>query len=235
MKILLSKSIKNPIIVSGFPGLGFVASIALEFLIEHLKVEQVGRIVLEEAPAMIAVHNGKKIDPFGIFYNKNYNIIVMHAVTPVQGLEWKIAGLITNLAEKTQAKEIISVEGVAGTNSGESKSFYYSNIDKNHEKFEKFGIEELKEGIIMGVAGALLINCDKLPITFIFSETHSSLPDSKAAAKIIEGLDKYLGLKIDYAPLLKQAENFEQKLQNLMKKSIEATDLSEKKRLSYVG
>ncbi len=93
----------------------------------------------------------------------------------------------------------------------------------------------LKEGIIMGVTGAVLLRIEKTPVSCIFVETHTNLPDSKAAAKIIEALDKYLGLKIDYKPLLQQAEKFEDKLKGLLTKSKEAEELSEKKKLSYVG
>jgi predicted ATP-grasp superfamily ATP-dependent carboligase len=72
-------------------------------------------------------------------------------------------------------------------------------------------------------------------VSCIFVETHSSLPDSKAAAKAIEVLDKYLNLKIAYAPLLKQAEKFEAKVRGLMEKGVVAAEEQKKKTLSYVG
>jgi len=235
VKIILNKKPKNSIIINGFPGFGFVASIALEFLIDHLKVEQIGKMVLEEMPAMVAIHDKKMMDPFGIFYNAKYNIIILHAIAPVHGLEWKIADFVIDLAGKVQPREIISIEGVAGSSPDSSKTYYYTNNKKNQAKFEKANIEALKEGIIIGVAGALLMKADSLPLSMVFAETHSTLPDSKAAAQIIRTLDKYLGLNVDYDPLLKQAESFEQKLQQIMKKGIEATELSEQKKLSYVG
>ena len=233
MNIILNKKPKSPTIVHGFPGLGLVGTIATEFLLDHLDVEQIGKITVDEIPAMVAIHEQKMVDPFGIFYNKKYNLVILHAVAPIQGFEWKLADFVVDVANKLQAKEIVSLEGVAGNDPNEFKTFYYTNMKKPATKFG--GIEPMKEGIIMGVTGAILLKGDGMPLTCLFSETHSNLPDSKAAAKIVEGLDKYLGLKVDYAPLLKQAENFEAKLQNLLKKGTEAADLSEKKRMSYVG
>lgn len=235
LRIILNKKPKNPIIIHGFPGFGLVGTIASEFLLEHLKVEQIGRITVEEMPAMVAIHENKLVDPFGIFYNKKSNIVIVHAVAATHGFEWKLAGFIIELAKRLQAKEIISLEGVAGSNPDEFKTFFYAKDKGNFEKLKKSGIEPLKEGIIMGVTGAILLKSENIPLTCIFSETHTNLPDSKAAAKIVEGLDKYLGLKVDYEPLLKQAETFERKLQDLLKKGVEATELSEKKRMSYVG
>lgn len=234
LQIILKKYPKNPIIIHGFPGFGLVGTIASEFLLEHLNVEQIGKITVEEMPAMIAVHKNKVVEPFGIFYNKKYNIVIVNAIVSPQGLEWKIADYILRLAKKLQAKELIALEGLAGENPDEFKTFFYTNNQKKAEAINKLGIQPLGEGIIMGVTGALLMKAD-MPIICVFSETHTNLPDSKAAAKIIEELDKYLGLEVDYVPLLKQAETFEKKLQDIMKKSAMATDLSEQKRMSYVG
>ena len=88
----------------------------------------------------------------------------------------------------------------------------------------------------MGTTGILLLNADKkLPLVNLFAETHSRLPDSKAAAKVVEILDNYLGLKIDTKPLLKQAQKFEAKLKDMLTKSEMASEEQTKKKLSYVG
>ncbi|MBD3163963.1 hypothetical protein GF323_02075 [Candidatus Woesearchaeota archaeon] len=235
LQIILNKKPKNPILIHGFPGIGLVGTIATEFLLDHLKTEQIGKITVEEMPPMVAIHEGKMVDPFGIFYNKQHNIVILHAVAPTQGFEWKLAQFIAEAAKRLQAKEIVSIEGVAGKDPEEFKTFFYTNDKRKEQKLQKSGIEKMKEGIIMGVTGSVLLKSSDKPLTCIFSETHTQLPDSKAAAKIIEGLDRYLGLRVDYAPLLKQAENFEEKLQGLLKKGAETADLSEKKRMSYVG
>ena len=93
----------------------------------------------------------------------------------------------------------------------------------------------LKEGIIIGVTGAVLLRAEKIPVSCIFAETHSNLPDSKAAAHIIEALDQYAGLDVDPAPLLKQAQLFEKKLKGMMEKGQKAKQVEDDKHLSYVG
>ena len=235
MEIKLKKRPKNPIIIEGFPGFGLVGTIASEFLIDHLKTEQIGKILFDDLPAMVAIHENKIVEPLGIFYNKEYNIVIIHAVTASQGFEWKLADVLVKIAKQLGAKEIISLEGVGSSEEvKESRAFYYSTDEKKAEKLKKDGINPLKEGIIMGVTGALLVRSES-PLTCIFAEAHTNLPDSKAAAKIIQTLDKFLGLKVDYEPLLQQAEKFEGKLRGLLEKSQEAKELGEEKRMSYVG
>jgi uncharacterized protein len=237
MDIKLYKKPKSPIIIEGFPGFGLVGTIATEFLIEHLNVEPIGKITFHEMPAMVAIHENKVVEPLGLFYNKDYNLIILHAITTPTGYEWDIAEAIINLSKELNAKEIISLEGVgSGTEEAtNAMTFFYSSESENQKKFKKFGIEPLNEGIIVGVSGALLLKHEEIPITCIFSEAHTNLPDSKAAAKIIETLDKYLRLDVDYKPLLEQAEKFEEKLKTILRKGQEATELSEQKKMSYVG
>ena len=237
MKIILTKKPKNPTIIEGFPGFGLVGTIASEFLIDHLDTEQIGKIWISELPAMVAVHEGKVVEPIGIFYNKKYNIVIVHGIIGVTGFEWKITDAIINMAKDLKAKEVISLEGIGSAVPAENTNiFFYSSSSKRGKLFEKAGCKVLKEGIIMGTTGILLLKSEKtIPVSSIFAETHSELPDSKAAAKVIEVLDKYLGLKIDTKPLLEQAEKFEVKLKELMSKSQKISDEQKKKRLSYVG
>jgi|TARA_B100002003_G_C14094175_1_gene526280 uncharacterized protein len=237
MEIKLKKKPKNPIIIESFPGFGLVGTIAGEFLLEHLKVEQIGKIIFNEMLAMVAIHENKIVEPLGIFYNKKYNIVILHAITASTGHEWDIAEALIKLSEDLKAKEVISLEGV-GSGDGDKNAnrvFYYSNNDKINSKFKKISIDPLKEGIIIGVTGAILLRSEKVPVSCIFAETQTNMPDSKAAARVIETLDKYLGLKVDTKPLLLQAEKFEGKLKNLISGSQKAVELSEKKKMSYVG
>jgi uncharacterized protein len=236
MQIKLSKKPKNCRLIEGFPGFGLVGTIANEFLLEHLKFEQIGKILFDEMPATIAIHEGKVVEPLGIFYNKKYNLVLLHAITASSGMEWKLSEIVVGIIKQLGIKEVICLEGVGSSEeTTTSRVFYYSNNEKNKKKFEKIKVEQLKEGIIIGATGAVLLRVENVPVSCIFAETHTSLPDSKAAAKIIEVLDKYLGLKVDYKPLLVQAEKFESKLRGLLTESQKAQQLSEKKKLSYVG
>ena len=236
VEITLTKYPKNPIIIESFPGFGLVGTIAAEFLIYHLDTEMIGKIWFEKMPAVTAIHEENVVQPMGLFYNKKYNIVILHAITGAKGIEWKLSSAIIDLAKKLKAKEIICLEGVGNpTLATTSEAFFYSSNPNKKNVFKKLGIEPLKEGIIMGVTSALLLNHDEFPFSCIFAEASSNMPDSKAAAKIIEILDKYLDLKVDYKPLLEQAKKFEEKIKGILSKSEEAQQLQEKKKMSYVG
>ena len=235
MKLVLSKKPKNVTIVEGFPGFGLIGTIATEFLMEHLQTEKIGIIEIEEIPAMIAIHDNKVIEPISLHYNKKFNLVLVHAINIGRDLGWKLADVIDELAQTLQAKEIISLEGVGSPNPGAGRIFYYATQESQVNTKLQQKASPLAEGIIVGVTGALLAKNIKTQVIALFAEAESGLPDSKAAARIIEALDAYTGLNVDPKPLMKQAAEFEKKLKGIMSKTRKAEEVSEEKKLSYVG
>lgn len=242
MEIVLDKKPKSPVVISGFPGVGMVGAIAAEFLIQHLNTEKIGKIILDKSPALVAIHEGKLVEPFSIYYSRKYNIVVVHSILAVPGTEWQAAAALLSICKTLKAKELVSIEGVASGSSGEespqpskSRILYYTNSALKEKALGRQKIEKLKEGIIMGPTSAVLIRVEKLPVTCFFAETNTTMPDSSAAAQVIRALDGYLGLKVDYKPLLQLAAKFEEKLRNIMAQSQKAEDLRDKKQMSYVG
>ena len=235
MKLILTAKPKGVTIIEGFPGFGLIGTIATEFLMEHLQTEKIGIVEMDEVPAMIAIHGNKVIEPISIHYNKQYNLVLVHAINIGKDIGWKVADVIVELAENLNAKEIVSLEGVGSPNPDSGRVFYYSTKEGNSLKKLNGIANPLMEGIIVGVTGALLAKNIKVPMLALFAEAHSQLPDSKAAAEIIKALDAYTGLKIDPKPLYKQAAAFEQKLKSIVQKSKEAEEIQDEKQMMYVG
>ncbi len=234
MEIKLTKKPKSPIIVEGFPGLGLIGTISTEFLIKHLDAKSIGSIWSEKLMPIAAVHESKIIKPLEIFYAKKFNMVIIHALSDVRGMEWQVSETLKKLCKTLNAKELITIEGIM-SKSEKPKAFFFSNTTSIHKKLHSLKLEPLKEGILMGVTAALLLQDQSVKTTGLFVETHSKLPDSKAAAKIIEVLDLYLSLGVDTAPLLKAAEEFEKKLKGLMDQSNAALKHSQHKAVDYMG
>ncbi|MBU1203460.1 MAG: PAC2 family protein [Nanoarchaeota archaeon] len=233
MEIKLKVKPKGATLLEGFPGFGFVGTIATGFLIEHMDAKLIGKIEMKKGVPMVAVHNSKVVEPFGIYYSKRYNLVILTALTSITGMEWEIAEAVEKLCKQLEIKEVISLEGVA-SQTVDTKTFFYCSKPTTSVKFKKLLLDPLGEGVIMGVTGALMSK-EKLPMTCLFASVHSKLPDSRAAAKLIEVLDQYLGLKVDYKPLLKKATEMEGKLKGIMQDSQQAAKQKEEKEMSYFG
>ncbi len=141
-------------------------------------------------------------------------------------MEWSIAKSIIDLIKQTGVKEVVSIEGVASDGGEDLYCF-------NSKEFEKLGATRIDESVIMGVTAALLVRHQNLKC--IFAESHSKIPDSRAAAKVMEVISKYLKLDLRVEPLLMQAELFEKKLKDIMAKTNKTMSEADKKQLSYLG
>jgi uncharacterized protein len=226
VRIDLSKKPQSPIIIQGFPGFGLIGTIATEFLIEHMGAEKIGEFIFDELPPTIAIHQGKMVKPMEVYYAPKENIVILHTILAPKGVEWTVTDQIVAMAKQLKAKKVVCLEGVM---SEEGENVYsYGDI-----KLEKLGAKAIQESIIMGVTASLMSRYKD--VACIFAESHSQLPDSKAAAKIIELLDKYLSLKVDPKPLLAQAQVFEQKLKGIMQQANKTGVEQQRKEMSYLG
>jgi uncharacterized protein len=231
---LYEKPQKSRVII-GFPGFGLIGTITTEFLIEHLNTKLIGRILLKNMPSTLAIHNGKIIEPIGIYYNEKYNIVIIRGLVSLSGLEWEITEEINKILNELDPYDIINIEGIASQDNNEdSKIHFFSNNEEKVQEIKKLGYETIKEGIIIGITSSLLLKIKRNIVCF-FAEAHNELPDSKGAAKIIEVLDKYLNLDVDNKPLLEQAKLFENKLKGIIQKSADSQKQADRKNLSYVG
>ena|SRR3989344_2509831 len=217
MKIHLHEKPQNVRLVLGFPGFGLVGTIATKFLIEHLDVKRIGEIESNKLLPLAAIHKNSLIGPLDLFYNKKYNIVVLQTLSDLAGSEWQVSEVIDELARTLNAKEIIILEGLPSNNvKGKLKTFFYSS--NNSKAAEKLGLPVLQDGIMMGVTATVMLRLEDVPISTILAESPSKFPDSEAAARAIQILDKYWDMDIDYKPLMKAAKNFEVMLRDLMEK-----------------
>jgi len=236
MKIELTKKPRKPTIIGGFPGFGLVGMIATEYLINHLDTKEIGRIWSNKLPPIVAIQNSELVQPLQIFYNKKHNLVIVQGLAAMHGSEWEISEAVATLASDLKAKEIITLEGVGAAEGGDA--LYAYSTDAKKRKILAKSFTPMTKGIIVGITGALLVSTmDKNPTVCFLAETTSGLPDSKAASKLIEALDKYLGLGVDYKPLLKQAQLFEDKLKGILQqgKQVLTANQEAKGKQNYFG
>jgi len=87
---------------------------------------------------------------------------------------------------------------------------------------KQYSIDETMEGMITGITGVLLFEGARLKqdVLCLLAEAHSSFPDSRAAALLVETLDKMLPeIELDTQPLYKEAEDIEKKIRSFLKQA----------------
>jgi uncharacterized protein len=227
----LTKKPKSPLIITAFPGFGLVGTIAVEFLIEHLKTEEIGKIVMKSEIPVVVIHEGILVEPLSIHYSRKYNIVLVRSVNKISKNFAELSADFTALEEALLPKEVLILDGV-NSPTGSSEIYYFSKQEKQGEKYKQAGLKKLSEGIIIGAPAMLLSQCDNS--SCIFAETKSEMPDSRTAAEIIKVLDRVFKLEVDYNPLYETAKKFETRLRQLEERS-KLLERDNNRDMNYVG
>ncbi|MEM3370078.1 MAG: PAC2 family protein [Candidatus Woesearchaeota archaeon] len=230
--LVLNKKPKSPLLITAFPGFGLVGTIAVEFLIEHLKTEQIGKIVSRNEIPVVAIHEGNLVEPISIHYSREHNLLLIRSVNKLTKNFSELSADFRELEEAVSPKEVLVLDGV-NSPTGSSEIYYFSRKEKLGEKYKQIGLKKLVEGIVIGAPAMIISQFENS--SCIFAETHSDMPDSRSAAELIKALDRIFNLKVDYTPLYENAKKFEAKLRQLEERSRSFEEEQDRKRMNYVG
>lgn len=198
---------KSPIIFAGFVGAGLAGPLAVGYLIEKLRMQEVGFLRSKYLPPSTVFIQGRLRHPFRFYTNKNGTIcaVICEVTLKMDGLN-SIASTILDWAESKGTKELIILDGVA-SNEHDSKTFCAAEEDLCRIMSEK-GISMISQGFITGIPGSILNECiiRKIrAITLLVKANHTN-PDPLAAATLIDSINKVYGLNIDTTDLKKEKE-----------------------------
>ncbi len=212
---IVSEDIEDAIILEGSPELGLIGNILGWLLVEELKMKQIGFIESKYFPPMAVLYNGVAIHPFRIYSSDNIVLFLSDFIIPPT-VAFDMANAIVDWAEKNKSQEIITFNsivvrqksgGIAGA----------ANSEKALEKLTQMDIPIIPYGNLNGLSGTLLTRSmvKGIPASCLFAEVLNQYPDPRAAASIVDTLNKKLNINVQTEPLLKEAEAIESRLKEL--------------------
>lgn len=223
---------RRPTLVVGFPGFGMAGSIALQYLVEHAQPATVGHLSLgDPSSTFLAVHQGKPIWPVSIYHDAERNLAIIHALVPL-ALDEASGEELFSTVGSLDPERIVVLESIGSAEEGHHKTFSYA-IDPAASKGLELP-EGLEEGILLGASAELFSRYPERTLG-IFSEAHVSVPDSEAAAQLLEILNGLFGLGMDTGALREMSKVFEERVKRILKNSKSAKSMSEKNQMFYVG
>jgi len=265
--------LRGAIVFDGFPSVGLVSTIATNYLINVLELEQIGIIDSPIFPALSIIRNGEPLSPVRIYgghkkgkdgSSESLNIVafISEFAPPISMIK-DLAKVIINFAVENNCKMIITPEGWAvegrefpelppgedeeETEMEKSAKVIHQVLEKEKEKSSSqqkkktsqqnkvrkvpvYGVgstayarEYLKRshvlpflnGAITGVSGVLLNEGKKRnrDVICLLAEAHQNYPDARAAASIVDTIDRMLfNIEIDPKPLFEEAEIIESQI-----------------------
>jgi len=225
--------LSNSLLVVAFPTVGLISSIAGHFIIDSLKLEEIGTVVSNEFMPATVIHNSKPSPPVRIYAGERkcgpdgtceQLAVIISEFMPPYNIIKPLADKILEWSDEKGCKAIVALEGThaVGERKKDFKVYGVGSNPKMKAILKKYKIEETSEGMITGVNGVLLYEgvLMQRDVICLLSEAHASYPDSRAAGNLLEKIDIMLPeIKIDPKPLYKEAKQIEENIRRFMEQS----------------
>ncbi len=215
-------------LVTAFPSVGMVGSIAASYVAESLNLERIAYVVSQEVPPAAIVQDGVPTYPFRVLGRKGLSIMTSEFQIPLS-LASDLASTIMNWAEQNGYPMVIGLEGLMTGQEPqvtepekEAKVFGVGSTPRMREVLKKAGIEQFNTGMITGVSGALLSDGERSgrDVICLLVDANAMYPDARGAAKLVESLTKLLpNLEIDVKELYQEAEKIEENVRATVEKT----------------
>ncbi len=216
-EILVEKvGVKEPVLVTSFPGIGLVGTIATAHYITELQLENIGIVESKMLPPVATLYEGVVLPPIRIYQSTDMGFVLIHSDVPIlPQIAYDISEKIVSWAKEIGAKRIYSLAGVATFE--DKKRVFGAVTHKDLIEEIKEHVEIFKTGTISGIAGSLLNECvaKKFPGIALLGETVGFNPDPRAAAVIVEAMNRIMGWNVSVEKLIKEAELIEAQMQRL--------------------
>src|SRR5207247_5919088 len=229
--------IREPVLIQGLPGLGYVGKVAVDYFIEKLKPKKFAELyssylLFPDGNLGINIsEDGTYSLPKYEFYSfgeKEPNAIFLtgDAQPSVTG-QYEVASMVLDFVQGLGAKAVFTMGGYGTRSSGDVGSVY-AVVGESvlGEKLRKMGAKMARGGAITGAAGVILgIGRQRgLQCAGLLGATAGVYPDLEAARAVIQMLTGLVSMPVELKDLDVEIEDMRKKMEKLRR-----TDLEESK------
>ncbi len=229
------------LVVSCFPSIGFVSSIVAHYLVDKLELELVGGVRHPKLPPVCLVQDGKPLPPMRFYSGEpicnmercDKVVLIASEIQVLPELNLPLADTLLDWCTENGVGATMLIDSYA-QGIGQQHSIFdddqtdetllgIGSTDASHETLEGLGVPLLKQGVVGGITGVMMGESRRrgVDVMAILAESDGeiggSLPDARAAARIIECLDDLLpAVHLDPEPLLAEAQRIEGEIREMM-------------------
>ncbi|UCE95316.1 MAG: PAC2 family protein [Candidatus Bathyarchaeota archaeon] len=199
--------LKEPVLIEGLPGIGFVANIAALHLIRELKAKLFAEVRCSSFQDFaVTAEKGEIRHPINelYFYNGKGNerdLIILYGNTQALTTagQYELCGRILDISEEFGSRFVITIGGLKREQEVQKPKLYFAATDKETVNDLLGAGAEIIKGQIFGIAG-LLVGIGSLRGFRGFSllaETLGLYPDNVATSEVLKVICQMLNLEVN--------------------------------------
>ena len=220
-------SLKNPTLIAAWPGMGMLARMSADYLIQQLDAKQFAEIRSPSNDIYFKEGIGKLSQYSHRFYYSNRkqgDLIICGGEIQPQTLSeiQKVANQVLDVAEEFGAKRVYTFAAVPNPRDLKPRVFGVVNKPELKEFLKKNGVQLASgDGRITGLNGLLIGIAEQRQmegVCLLCEIRYLDIPQPRSVQAVLNTLTRILGIDIDMSEIEQQAEEMEQKLEHIMEK-----------------
>jgi len=228
-RAIFEPSPKDPILVCGMPGSGYVGKLAVDHLVESFKGKKFTEAWSSEFPPQGNVGEDGVVNAIsGEFYmcetgqERDLLVFTADAQPATTNGEYELSEWVLELAKRHGAKLVFSLAAyITGAFTVEQRVFGAATSPELTSRMSEEGVKIMKEGAISGMNG-IIIGMAKfhgMEGAALLGETSGYLVDPVASEAVLDSFSRTLKLTIDLASLRDKAKEAKQVIGQIQKMS----------------
>lgn len=212
--------VDRPTLIEGLPGLGLVASIAIDHVREQLGLDEIGHLRSEGFPPVASFEQGLVTEPIRVYGGQDPPVMTLQSSIPVpeDAVDALAHCVLEDLArEFEQAIFLVGAPAPSEEDLGDVSGIATTHAER--DRLESAGIELAGEtGTIGGPTGALLQACyrSNIPAVALVVRCRPKVPDPGAARAVIEeGLEHLVDFDLDTEDLQERDEEIQRQMRQV--------------------
>ena len=201
-------------VLAGFSSFGLAGLTAVDFLIEHLDLEQQGHVTVEGLPVITPFTEGRPRHPVRLYSRDDLDITVLVAELFVPAsVGQAFADAVLDWTEDGGVEEVVVIAGVPVPHGPDAhRTFYVATEDYHDRRLRDQAVPPMGTGFLDGVNAALMARGIDSPlgVCIYVTPVHAQAPDVDAAIRLVETIEAVYELGIDPSPLTEFADRVRQ-------------------------
>ena len=212
-----------PTLVEGLPGLGLVASIAVDQITRQLGLEEYGTITSEAFPPVASFEDGRVRESVRVYAGASPDVMTLQSDVPMPSEAHRPLShcVLSDLAAEFD-RAVFLAGAPAESEAQVGEVVGVATTDELETELTDAGIALAEgSGILGGITGALLADCYRaeVPAAVLITRSNPYIPDPAAARSVIESaLEPMVSFDIDTTELEEQAEEIRRRKEQIAKR-----------------
>ena len=239
---LAKVNLREPMLVQGLPGLGYVGKVSIDYFVEKLKPTKIAELyssylLFPDGNLGINIsEDGTYSLPKYEFYAYNekepHAIFLTGDAQPSVTGQYEVASMVLDYAQQFGSKMVVTMGGY-GTRSGNEAGSVYAVVGDSllGERLKKLGAKLAKGGAVTGAAGVILgIGRQRgLQCAGLLGATSGVYPDLEAARAVIQMLTGLVSMPVELKDLDSEIEDLRKKMERFRRAELEEPKEGEEK------